>query len=115
MAEETGFEASLEKLETLVARLESGELPLEEALRRFEEGMQLSGRLSEKLENARRRVEQLGRAKDGTPVLQPFPDPAFPDNSAAEEEDHDTESTAKPAGRKAGRGKAGKRSEDSLF
>jgi exodeoxyribonuclease VII small subunit len=114
MAEEKGFEAGLEALEALVGRLEGGELPLEEAMKRFEEGMLLSGKLSEKLEAARRKVEQLSRDKEGKPGLKAFADPAFPQAETEEDEEHVPESAARPASRKAGR-KAGKHAEDSLF
>jgi len=114
MADEKGFEAGLEALESLVARLEGGELPLEEAMKRFEEGMLLSGKLSEKLEAARRKVEQLGRDKEGKPGLKAFADPAFPQDAPEEDEEHAPESETKPASRKAGR-KASKQGEGSLF
>ena len=114
MADEKGFEAGLEALEALVGKLEGGELPLEEAMKRFEEGMLLSGKLSEKLEAARRKVEQLSRDNDGKPGLKAFADPAFAQAETEEDEDHAPESEAKPAGRKAGR-KPGKHAEGSLF
>jgi len=113
MAEEKGFEAGLEALEALVGKLEGGELPLEEAMKRFEEGMLLSGKLSEKLETARRKVEQLTQDKEGKASLKPFPDPAFDDEEGDAEDDDAQGDKAKPA-RKAGKGKAGK-PQDSLF
>ena len=53
------FEATLGRLETIVEQLEAGDLPLEEALRVFEEGVSLSRRCAEELEAADRRVEEL--------------------------------------------------------
>ena len=53
------FESALERLEAIVERLEGGELPLEDALRAFEEGVTLSRRCSAELEAAERRIEQL--------------------------------------------------------
>jgi exodeoxyribonuclease VII small subunit len=58
---EAGFEASLASLEQIVARLESGELPLEHALELFEEGVSLSRRCQSQLEEAERKVELLLR------------------------------------------------------
>ena len=55
-----GFEASLERLESIVQELESGELTLEQSLERYEEGMKLSQRLTRTLEEAERRIERLG-------------------------------------------------------
>lgn len=62
--EALSFEDSLERLEGIVERLEQGDLALEEALARFEEGVGLSRRLGERLASAERRVDELLR--DGT-------------------------------------------------
>ena len=53
----------------MVERLESGDLPLEEALAAFEEGVRLSRRCSEQLEAAERRIEVLVK-EDGS--VRPF-------------------------------------------
>lgn len=53
------FEAALKELETVVARLESGELTLAESLALFERGQQLSARCHSQLEQATLRVEML--------------------------------------------------------
>jgi exodeoxyribonuclease VII small subunit len=57
--EAPGFEASLQRLETIVHELEGGELTLEESLARYEEGMQLSQRLTRTLDEAEKRIERL--------------------------------------------------------
>ncbi len=59
MSEELNFEESLKRLELLVERLESGDLPLEESLQLFEEGQKLAALCNQKLESAVLRVEQL--------------------------------------------------------
>ncbi len=59
------FEAGLAELEALVARLESGDLPLEDALRAFETGVGLVRNLHEQLDAAERRVEVLTRDAAG--------------------------------------------------
>jgi len=69
---EPTFEEALSQLEVLVARLEGGELPLEEALRAFEEGVRLTRLCTERLEDAERRVHLLVRAADGTEQEIPF-------------------------------------------
>lgn len=71
MSEPT-FEEALGQLETVVSRLEGGDLPLEEALRAFEEGIRLAGTCAARLENAERRVRLLTRAPDGTEAEVPF-------------------------------------------
>jgi exodeoxyribonuclease VII small subunit len=53
------FEKSLAELETLVATLEKGELPLEETLKQFERGIALSKRCQTALKSAEQRVEIL--------------------------------------------------------
>lgn len=59
------FESALESLEDLVARLEGGELGLEQALATFEQGVSLSRRCAEELERAERRVEVLVQGAEG--------------------------------------------------
>lgn len=59
-----GFDALLAQLQGIVERLESEELPLEDSLRAFEQGMDLSRRGQRILDEAERRVELLLR--DGT-------------------------------------------------
>jgi len=58
------FEKILDKLEGVVRDLESNELPLDEALARFEEGVKLSRDGSKRLEEAERRIEEI--LEDGT-------------------------------------------------
>jgi exodeoxyribonuclease VII small subunit len=53
------FESALEQLEATVARLEEGEMPLEEALELFESGVKLSRQCTTTLEEAERRIEIL--------------------------------------------------------
>jgi exodeoxyribonuclease VII small subunit len=69
---ESTFEEALGQLETVVARLEGGDLPLEEALRAFEEGVRLARTCAARLEDAERRVRLLTRAADGTEAEVPF-------------------------------------------
>ncbi|ABK43568.1 Exodeoxyribonuclease VII small subunit [Magnetococcus marinus MC-1] len=54
-----GFEASLERLEALVGELERGELPLEEALAAYEEGMKLARLCQKRLDSAEKRIEKI--------------------------------------------------------
>jgi exodeoxyribonuclease VII small subunit len=63
---ELSFEGALEKLEAIVAELESGDLELERALAAFEEGVALSRRCTGQLEEAERRIERLVGGPDGT-------------------------------------------------
>lgn len=65
------FEEALKKLEKIVSRLEEGEIPLEESLKLFEEGIRLSRFCNQKLDEAEKKVEILMKGKNG--VLRPEP------------------------------------------
>ncbi|XBS70822.1 exodeoxyribonuclease VII small subunit [Acerihabitans sp. KWT182] len=65
------FETSLKELEQIVNRLESGELPLEEALNAFEQGVQLARQGQLTLQQAEQRVQILLSDERDAP-LEPF-------------------------------------------
>ena len=67
-----GFDQVLDRLRQIVTRLEQGNLPLEQALQAFEEGVQLSRAGSGILDAAELRVEALVRGEDGTDTRQPI-------------------------------------------
>ena len=60
-----GLEASMQKLESIVADLEKGESSLEEALDKFEEGLGLGKKCKELLDRAELRVKKLVEDTDG--------------------------------------------------
>ena len=66
------FEENMERLETIVRELETGSLSLEDALKRFEEGVRLYRLCEERLKDAEQRIEILLRQADGTVVEAPF-------------------------------------------
>lgn len=71
------FEAALAELEARVQKLEQGELPLEDALRLFEEGVGLVRECHERLDAADARILALTRGPDGvaeTPVTPGDPE-----------------------------------------
>ena len=63
------FEAALQKLDEIVQRLEKGELPLEESLKLYEEGIRLSRICHAKLDEAEGRIELLMKDARGDLVL----------------------------------------------
>jgi exodeoxyribonuclease VII small subunit len=65
----------LERLEVIVARLETGDAPLEEGLALFEEGVALSRRCHSLLSRVEDRVRRLVKEEDGTVTLELFPTP----------------------------------------
>ncbi len=59
------FEEALQKLEAIVAQMEEGDLPLEETLKAFEEGVRIARFCANKLDEAERKVEKLMRDQAG--------------------------------------------------
>lgn len=59
------FEEAMARLETIVSELEKGDLPLDESLKIFEEGIRLSKTCLKMLDDAERKVEILIQDKDG--------------------------------------------------
>ncbi len=78
----TTFEEALERLETLVEAMESGQLPLEEMLARYEEGTLLVQLCGEKLAAAEKRIEIVTRNAAGKAEIAEF-DPAAPPPAAS--------------------------------
>jgi len=71
---EPKFEKDLERLEEIVSALEEGELPLDDALKRFEEGIKLAKRCEKALSEAEKKIEILTKNADGKLEAQPFGD-----------------------------------------
>lgn len=69
---EIKFEDALKKLEKIVGDLEGGNLSLDGALEKYEEGIKLSRLCAKKLEVAKKKVEILLKSEDGTIDLKPF-------------------------------------------
>jgi len=67
--DEPTFEQALQQLEQIVQKLEKGELPLEESLKLYEEGIRLSRLCHGKLEEAEGRIEALLKDARGEPAL----------------------------------------------
>ena len=67
------FEEAVERLEIIVQSMEKGDLPLDEALESFEEGMKLVRFCQSKLDEAQKRVDILIKDESGALVKQPFP------------------------------------------
>jgi exodeoxyribonuclease VII small subunit len=76
---EVSFEAALAELEKIVARMESGELSLEEALATHKRGLELARLCQQKLEAAQQQVKVL----EGD-VLKPLAEAARPDEDSRE-------------------------------
>lgn len=59
------FEQAIEKLETIVDELEQGDLSLEDTIKKFEEGMELSKFCADKLNQAEQKLKKLVKTEDG--------------------------------------------------
>ncbi len=71
MAKKT-FEQAIKQLEQIVQDLESGDMPLEKAIKTFEDGIQLSKFCSEKLDETEKRITILMQGSDGELAEVPF-------------------------------------------
>ena len=81
-AETPSFEVAIKRLTEIVQVLERCELPLEESLRLFEEGVKLSRVSQQKLDTAEKRVEQLLAVDEqGRPRTAPFATDSAGDDS----------------------------------
>jgi exodeoxyribonuclease VII small subunit len=66
------FEEALAELESVVTRLEGGQVPLEESIRLYERGDALRKRCEEKLREAELKVEKIVAGPDGATGTEPF-------------------------------------------
>ncbi|WP_299234363.1 exodeoxyribonuclease VII small subunit [uncultured Halomonas sp.] len=79
-ASSADFAATVERLEGLVGRLESGELSLEESLAAFEEGVRLTRDAQRRLDEAELKVRALTEGAQGGIELEPFTPPSEDDS-----------------------------------
>jgi exodeoxyribonuclease VII small subunit len=78
------FEKAFQQLEEIVRRLEGEELPLDESLRLFEEGIGLSRFCHQRLEEVEKKIELILADAKGQPRTEPF-EPEEDDEGGAEE------------------------------
>jgi exodeoxyribonuclease VII small subunit len=70
--DELSFEEGIQRLETIVEAMESGDLPLESLMAKFEEGTKLAKSCQEKLAQAEIRIQQIEKGPAGELTLKPF-------------------------------------------
>ena len=88
------FESAIDRLEAIVEQMESGKLPLEDLIVRYEEGMNLVKICQERLANAEQKIEIIARNSAGKAIVKDFeatPEPAAPANAVAETENTNDE------------------------
>ena len=78
-SDEFNFEAALAELNQLVEKMERGGINLEESLRDFEKGINLTRQCQQALKTAEQKVHML-LEKNGEPVLSPY-EPDTDDNA----------------------------------
>ncbi|HWY51911.1 MAG TPA: exodeoxyribonuclease VII small subunit [Chthoniobacterales bacterium] len=71
-APELNFEKAMDRLETIVEQMETGKLPLEDLIVRYEEGMNLVKVCQERLTSAEQKIEIIARNNAGKPVVKDF-------------------------------------------
>jgi len=76
------FEEAIERLQAIVEELEGGSLSLEESIARYEEGVRLSRRLTQTLDEAEKRIERLAEGPGDEPVTEPMDLEAQPPENA---------------------------------
>lgn len=59
------FEQQLEVVEALISGMESGSMPLEESMRRYEEGMAMIASMEKELQSAQQRLTVIRRSAEG--------------------------------------------------
>lgn len=83
------FEKSFQQLEKIVQRLEAEELPLDESLQLFEEGIKLSRFCHKRLEEVEKKIELILADAKGQPVTEPFEDEELLPPTDEDDEDED--------------------------
>ena len=86
---ELNFEGAMDRLEKIVEHMESGKLPLEDLIVRYEEGMNLVKVCQERLAKAEQKIEIIARNNAGKTIVkdfEPAPEPAAPTEAASESE-----------------------------
>jgi exodeoxyribonuclease VII small subunit len=79
------FEKAFKELETIVQRLEAEELPLDESLRLFEQGISLSRFCHQRLEEVEKKIELILADAKGQPRTEPFEMDEQPGDAEAED------------------------------
>ena len=85
------FEKDLEKLEDIVESLEEGELPLDTAIKKFEEGIKLYRRCEKALSEAEKKIEVLVKDAQGAIEAKPFDEDEADDLEAPVDDDAEEE------------------------
>ncbi len=72
-----GFEDSIKQLKTIVDKIEQGEIPLQDSLEQYEQGMALIKHCRQILQKAEKRIEKISKAEEET--MEPAADKSGPE------------------------------------
>ena len=87
---ELNFEGTMDRLEKIVEQMESGKLPLEDLIVRYEEGMNLVKVCQDRLANAEQKIEIIARNSAGKPIIKDFePTPETTGQAAVADDSQD--------------------------
>lgn len=89
---ELNFETAMDRLEAIVEQMESGKLPLEDLIVRYEEGMNLVKVCQERLTSAEQKIEIIARNSAGKTFVknfEPTPETAQPESAQPLENKND--------------------------
>lgn len=111
MSSEIQFEKALTRLETIVQDLEEGNVSLDEALKRYEEGVKLSRACQDKLVQAEKKIQVLTKTLSGSLKKEPFD----PEDVQEETEESSVKKRRKPKAAAKEEGKNESEDEDLLF
>ncbi|GEM_PF-754037 len=109
---EPSFEDAVGRLEQLADELESGDLKLEDAIRKYEEGVKLYARCQDILSKAEKKVQMLVRDAEGTLKAVPF-EPEETDPTEGSKGTADTDNVSEASDARPRRG--GSRRDTNLF
>src|SRR6202163_1622871 len=87
-APELNFEKAMDRLEAIVEQMETGKLPLEDLIVRYEEGMNMVKVCQERLTAAEQKIEIIARDSAGQAVVKPFEPDSAGNAPASEPERH---------------------------
>src|SRR4029450_6735017 len=86
---EINFDGAMDRLEKIVEQMESGKLPLEDLIVRYDEGMNMGKVCQERLAKAEQKIEIIARNTGGKTIVkdfEPTPEPAAPAETVDESE-----------------------------
>lgn len=83
------FEEAMERLDAIVAAMESGEIGVEDSIAKYEEAMTLAAHCRQILDHAEQRIQKIQLDAAGQPQVSPFEPPAASSTDEAGDDEED--------------------------